>query len=579
MISRAARAAAATLSAAAVALVLPACGARDVSQPAAVRLTIPVPEDRTLSTFAVSADGRWLAYAAERNQDGLRVLFLREIARGAGNDRELADTTGASAPFFSPDAGSVAYFSRGSLWRTAVATAGPPQRITQASSDSAGGTWTPDGRIVFAPLGNAGLMQVAATGGTPSPLTSLAARDAELEHGWPHALPDGAIVFTVSQRGRDPHVEVLSTDNKRQRLRVPIIGQAQFVETGHLVYSYLGNLMAVRFDPAAHTISDVPVAIAKGIQTSTGYGVLGRSGFAVSRTGTLAWLRASADDARSRLVRVDREGKVTRLSPTAEPFQTPRVSMDGRSLAVVTRSGIMTRDIRIVDASQPDRVRLVITGGDNQAPAWMDNRRLSFGSNRDGLQKIYTVAVVGKRPPVPLFTADATAARNPASWSRPPRILSLYEIEPTRGRDVLVYRIGESVAPVAATTANERSPSVSPDGRWIAFVSDASGRDEVYATRLDRPAEALQLTDEGASEPVWTREGLFYRQGERMMLRELQKGTLADARVVFEGHFERDPGANAAAYDIDPQGRFVMLKSALKPGELRIVQNWGTELP
>ena len=81
----------------------------------------------------------------------------------------------------------------------------------------------------------------------------------------------------------------------------------------------------------------------------------------------------------------------------------------------------------------------------------MDNRRLTFGSNRDGLQKIYVVSVDGKRPPAPLFTADATAARNPASWSRPPRLLGLYEIEPARGRDVLVYRIGESIAPVAAT--------------------------------------------------------------------------------------------------------------------------------
>jgi hypothetical protein len=89
----------------------------------------------------------------------------------------------------------------------------------------------------------------------------------------------------------------------------------------------------------------------------------------------------------------------------------------------------------------------------------------------------------------------------------------------------------------------------------------------------------VQLTNEGASEPMWTREGLFYRQGERMMLRVLEKGALGDARIVFEGHFERDPGSNAAAYDIDPQGRFVMLKSALKPRELRIVQNWGAELP
>jgi dipeptidyl aminopeptidase/acylaminoacyl peptidase len=422
-------------------------------------------------------------------------------------------------------------------------------------------------------------MEVGAGGGTPSALTTLDVGDDELEHGWPHALGDGAIVFTVSQRGRDPHVEVLTADRKRQRLRVPIIGQAQFVETGHLIYSYLGNLMAVKFDAEKHTIADVPVAMAKGIQTSTGYGVLGRSGFSVARSGTLAWLRASGDDARSRLVRVAPDGNVSPLELPAETFQTPRLSPDGRRLAVVVRSAIMTREIRVVDAGRPQQVLLTIAGGDNQSPAWMDNRRLTFGSNRDGLQKIYVVAVDRKRPPVPLFTADATVARNPASWSRPPRLLALYEIEPSRGRDVLAYRIGESIAPVAATSANERSPSVSPDGRWVAYVADTSGRDEIYVARLDRAAETVKMTDRGASEPLWTREGLFYREGERMIVRAMEKGALGEPRQLFEGHFERDPGANLAAYDIDPRGRFIMLKSALKPGEIRIVQNWATELP
>jgi eukaryotic-like serine/threonine-protein kinase len=580
MISRASSLAARALCAVAWAAVVAACGWQSAPRPLPVRFTFPVPGDRTLNAFAVSPDGRWFAYSAEHEGDGLRRLFIRSVAEGSQDDRELPDSAGASTPFFSPDSASVAYFSRGAIWRTPVSTATSPQRVVDAPSDSAGGTWTPDNRIVFAPLGNQGLMEVAASGGgTALPLTSLNAKDEELEHGWPHALADGAIVFTVSQRGRDPHVEVLSREKGRRRLRVPIIGQAQFVETGHLVYSYLGNLMAVRFDPAAHTISDVPVSIAKGIQTSAGFGVLGRSAFSVSRTGTLAWLRASPDDGRSRLMRVDRDGKVSRLATSTEVFQTPRLSPDGNRLAVVVRSGIMTREIRIMNAARPDSVTLTLAGGDNQSPAWMDNRRLTFGSNREGLQKIYVVSVDRKTPPRPLFTADATVARNPASWSRPPRLLALYEIEPSRGRDVLVYRIGESIAPVAATNANERSPTVSPDGRWIAYVADTSGRDEVYVTRLDRDAETVRLTSTGASEPLWTRDGLVYRESDKMMLRALEKGVLADPRLLFEGHFERDLGSNLAAYDVDRLGRFIMLKSANKPREVRIVQNWGQELP
>jgi serine/threonine-protein kinase len=556
--------------------ILGAVACTEPPRPPAVRFTIPISDDRILSSFAVSPTGELLAYSAESAADGRRRLFIRSLGADGEPDRELANTIGGSAPFFSPDGSSVAYFSRGAIWRTSVSGGGGPTRVVDAPTESAGGAWTQDGRIVFAPL-NTGLMAVSAAGGAAAAVTVLNGVEGELEHGWPHALPDGSIVFTVSQRGRDPHLELLSSKGHRTRLRVPIIGQAQYVETGHLVYSFLGNLMAVRFRVDEGATSGVPAVVARGIQTSSGFGALGRSGFALSRTGTLVWLRAGPDDGSSRLVRVERNGNVSPLSTRAGALQTPRLSPDGRRLAVVARSGVMTREIRVLDAARPDQVTFTIQGGDNQSPAWRDSRRLSFGSNRDGLQKIYIVSVDQKRPPAPLFTADATIARNPASWA--PRLLALYEIEPARGRNVLVYRIGESIAPVAATGANERSPSVSRDGRWIAYVSDASGRDEVYVARLDRAGEAVQMTQTGATEPVWTREGLFYREGESVVLRTLESGTLGEPHVLLEGHFERDPGANLASYDVDPQGRFfIMLKSALQPRELRVVKNWGTEL-
>src|SRR5688500_3610830 len=400
----------------ALSTLLAACTSAPAPQPA-VRSTIPIPEDRILSSFAVSADGAQLAYSAESATDGRRRLYVRALGAQNTTDRELPATTGASMPFFSPDGSSIAYFARGGIWQTRVTGSSPPSRVASSPTDSAGGTWTIDGRIVFAPLGHAGLMQVSLAGGAVTPLTSLNAEDGELDHGWPHAMSDGSIVFTVSERGRDPHVEVLSTAKKRTQLRVPIIGQAQFVETGHLVYSFLGNLMAVKFDRDKQAIEGVPVPIAKGIQTATHYGALGRSSLSVSRTGTLVWLRAGIDEGHTRLVRVDRNGKASPLAPAAAGLQTPRLSPDGRRLAVVARSGVMTREIRVLETARPERVVATIQGGDNQSPAWMDNRRLTFGSNRDGLQKIYVMAVDGTRPPAPLFTADVTVARNPASWS------------------------------------------------------------------------------------------------------------------------------------------------------------------
>ena len=130
----------------------------------------------------------------------------------------------------------------------------------------------------------------------------------------------------------------------------------------------------------------------------------------------------------------------------------------------------------------------------------------------------------------------------------------------------MIYRVGEAIFPVAATPANERSPVLSPDGQSIAWVSDGSGRDEVYMKKLEDQADARQLTNTGGVEPVWSRQGLLYREGDRMM---------RDGSTVFEGRFEKDPGANAADYDVDPGGKFfVMLKSGGRPKEIRVIRNW-----
>jgi Tol biopolymer transport system component len=483
----------------------------------------------------------------------------------------VADAIGARDPFFSPDGSSIAYFSRDAIWRVPV-TGGVAQLVCAAPGNSAGGTWTDDGQIVFAPLGGQGLHTVSSGGGSPVLLTTLSARDGELAHGWPHALPGGAILFTVSQRGRDPHLETLSVTKRGGRL-VPAIGQAAFTSAGRIVYSYLGDLYAVPFDLQELKTTGVPVAFAKGVQTVSGFDQLGRAAFAVSRGGALAWVRATAEDGNNELVRVDTTGVPTPMGAAAAAYQTPRVSRDGRHLAVVAGSGLMTRDIRVLDMTHPDRIVATIRGGDNQSPAWMPDGRLSFASNREGLQKIYLTAgrdfsraINVSRAITPLFSMDVQSPRNPSSWIKAPPLLAFYEIDPFRGRDVMIYRMGEAIFPVAATAANERSPVLSPDGQSMAWVSDATGRDEVYVKKLDGQAEPQALTRTGGVEPVWTAAGLWYREGDRMV---------RDGATVFEGRYEKDAGANAADYDVEPRGRFlVMLRRSGRPREIRVVKNW-----
>jgi len=166
----------------------------------------------------------------------------------------------------------------------------------------------------------------------------------------------------------------------------------------------------------------------------------------------------------------------------------------------------------------------------------------------------------------PLFSIDVATPRNPSSWVRLPPLLAFYEIDPFRARDVMIYHVGEAILPIAATAANERSPVLSPDGRSIAWVSDASGRDEIYERKIDGQQDAEQVSVAGGVEPVWGRGGLVYRDGDRFV---------RNGKTVLEGRFDKDPGANAAAYDIDPRGTFfVLLKSARRPKEIRVAKNW-----
>ncbi len=550
---------------------LSACaGGADPPPPSPVALEIAIPDGRVLDSFAVSPDGRWLVYAAETRLDRRRRLFVRELRAEVTSDRELADAVGARNPFFSPDGSSVAYFYQSAVWRVAIRD-GVVHRICDAPFESAGGAWTSDGRIVFAPRGGLGLTAVPATGGAATSLTSLNLKEGEVEHGWPHALPGGGMLFTVAQRDRDPHLEVLGSDGQRTRLRVPIVGQGHYLDSGHIVYGYLGNLMAVPFDAAESALRGVPVLAERGLQSSGAYGLLGRMGIAAARVGTLIWVRAGPEDATSEIVRVEGDGSFRPIGAPAAIYQTPRLTPDGRRLAVAVRD-VLTREIRVLDTARPDRVLWMIRGGDNQSPAWMDNRRLTFGSNREGRHRIYVATAT--REPTPLFDVDVASVRNPGSWVRARTLLALFEIDPIRRRDVLVYRVGESIAPAAATPANERSPSLSPDGRWLAYVSDATGRDEVFIKPLDESLEAMQLTSRGATEPLWTRDGLYYREGDKMMLATFPSGPPGTLREVFEGQFEHDPGSNLPAYDVDGRGSFIMLRSTRLPREFRVVQNW-----
>ena len=562
-------------------------------------LTRPAPaEPRPMEALALTfehdvvetvlaPDGTALVYAAIT--EGRSRLFVRRLDQRRAT--ALAGTENAVQPFFSPEGDRVGFFADGYLKWTAL-DSGAPVVVTPVGGDTAGGSWGPDDRIVFAPLDGLGLQVVTVSNGatstTATRLTELDDRDGEVSHGWPHVLPDGrSIIFTVGRTNRDPRLAWMSwtsEDNEDEYLLLaPADGGGFYLDTGHLLYSRRGDVFAAPVDIERREVIAPPRVVMDGVSSSAaGYRRLGRSSLVAARNGRLIYVEQSQGPANNVLVWVDRQGASVDVDTVAAQHQSPRLSLDGSQIAMTIRSGTFSRDLWLQDVETGQRRQLTVDAGDNHSPLWSrDGTRITFASNREGPQRIYRTTTTD--PPVAetLIFGDG---RTPGSWTPDGRSLLFHESYPERGRDVWVWTTdasgnGEGAgALLIGTDANERTPVISPDGRWLAYVSDAEEGDQVYLRRY--PGEVrTRVSLAGGSEPVWSRDGseLFYRRGRDLFAVEVgpDSGRPGQPRRLFAGRFVSDPGGNVQSYDVDPDGsRFVMLRPVARVTTLQVLSDW-----
>ncbi len=545
----------------------------DSPRPPRMELVLGLPEEHRVQALTLSPDGRFIAYTT--NAAGPSQVAVRSLDT---NKPVLLDgTTGAHQPFFSPDGRWLGFFADGKL-RKIPTEGGAAQDVCDAPVDSAGGAWSADHRIVFAPLDGRGLVTVDADGGKPEILTRIDMSQGEIAHGWPHFLPaSGGLIFTIARRDKDPRIAVLEPDASAPRLLLPAHGPVQYVSSGHLVYSFIGRLFALAFDASTHQSQGGPIPIAAGIQASPrGFDALGQAVFGASRNGVIAYLPGSAEAPTNELVWVARDGSTAAVPSPTGVYETPRVSPAGMHVAVVVRNGPFSREVWVHELSNGRRTKLTSEGSQNHSPVWSpDGRELAWASNRSGLQSVYVQPVAGNHQARLLLGGQDT--HNPASWSRP-GTLAFYEVYGSAGRDIWLHFPDGRTRPVVATPANERAPALSPDGQWIAYTSDSSGTDEIYIQSVDGgPSSRVSLN--GGTEPMWSRDGreLFFRHADHMMAApivtkpSLQAGT---AVRLFTRDFQLDPGDNLPNYDVAPDGRFLMVRRTDAPVDLTIVLNW-----
>ncbi len=538
---------------------------------------VPLPPGERLANtdfpaVAISPDGSLLAYVGTRG--GRPQLYLRPM-----NSLDATPIPGAAdaiAPFFSPDSRWVAFFAAGQLKKVFVA-GGAPVTVTDAPIGF-GGSWGSDDTIVFAPATGSGLLRVPAGGGKPTRLTTVDPQKGEFSHRWPELLPDGkSVLFTVGTVGSWDDAQIVGQSLTSSERAAIVHGgtNPHYLSSGHLVYARGGALMAVPFDATRLQIRGTPVRVLDNVLQSFD----GAAQVSLSRSGSIVYAGGSFETADRRLISVERTGAAAPLAAPPRPYSAPRVSPDGRKVAV--RIAGKADDIWIYDVTQAKVTQLTFEAS-TSSPVWTpDGERVTFSSTKSGAPNLF-VTTLFQGPEERLTSSDNLQV--PGSWSPDGRTLAFVERHPTTGRDIwtLSYAGDRTSRPFLASPFDESAPRFSPDGRWIAYVSNESGQNEVYVCAFGDAARRWQVSSGGGAEPVWARGGqeLFYRARNRMQAAAFIPGAsprAAASRVLFEDKFEKGT-IDVANYDVTPDPlRFVMVRATEEESlqnQLHIVLNW-----
>ncbi|HYV30534.1 MAG TPA: protein kinase, partial [Candidatus Binatia bacterium] len=534
-----------------------------------VRLAVSLPPSDRLAlgltpTITLSPDGSRLVYVA--NHSGAQQLYVRPIDRLEAT--AIPGTEGAESPFFSPDGQWLGFFAEGKLKKVSL-SGGAPLTLCSAPLNR-GASWGPDDNIILnLSFGVSGLFQVSAAGGTPKPLTIPDGKKGEISHRWPQILPGGkAVLFTNWSGGSfdDARIGVQSLETGERRTLLEGGTYARYVPSGHLVYARAGGLVAVPFDLKRVAVTGPPVSILEDVSMHPTSGV---AEFSSSDSGSLAYVAGGTrGDERTRLW-VDRKGAAQALPASPRAYFSPRLSPDGQRLAVgIFGISGSNQGVWLYDLARGTLTRLAETAL-VPFPFWTpDGKGLTVNLAQQGPLNLFWMAADGGGSAERLTTSDNP--QFPGSWSPDGQVLAFSEVDPTTGYDIWVLRLegDRKPQPFLHTPSNESAPTFSPDGRWLAYQSDESGREEIYVRPFPSPGGKWLISTEGGTQPVWARNGreLFYRNGDKMMAAAVEtKPTFAAAKpkLLFEGHYETGIYPSLPNYDVSPDGRrFLMIKSS-----------------
>lgn len=561
-----------------------------------VRFSVDLPEGRILtagftSRVAISPDGNDVAYTPLGGP-----VLLRRLNGLEPHPLEGSKTPGfPGAPLFSPDGrflsfveGDPIFSSRRQLQKAAL-SGGAATTLFDYDMFH-GGDWAEDGWIYWTASYPGGIVRIRDSGGAVEAVTELDSTREERSHRFAHLLPDGqAIIYTVASGEiasyDDARIELFDLRTKQRKTLLTGGTSAVYSPSGHIVYARAGKLLAAPFDLTRREVTGGSFEVLDGVLMSTNTGV---ANFALSRRGDLAYIPGAVEGGRRTLVWVDRTGKEEPLPLPPASYLYPRLSPDGRFLAVEIEGP--NHDFYVYDFTRAVLSKMT-TDGQSHDPVWSpDGKRLAY---RSWLAGGMTMWLMPEDRSAPASRLNPSGTReSPVSFSPDGRFLTFDSKHPDSRDDAWVLPVDGSgpAVPVAQSRFAEGSAKFSPDGGWIAYSSDESGRPEIFVQAFPGPGPKLQISNADGIDPVWRRGGgeLYYRSSGGMMA--VSYSTASGFRASAPRRLWQDtysagngascgmPGVSSSNYDVTPDGgRFLMVKeqsASLFGTKVVVVLNW-----
>ena len=544
------------------------------------------------SRIAISPDGSRIAFNTGMGGSSVSALYLRWL-----NDLEsqrVKDVPSGGVPFFSPDGRWVGLYRNTQPTALLKVTRSDEAPITICPTEGfMGATWAEEDTVYWINQNAGALESVPGAGGQPKAVTKVDSAKGERLYRFPCALPGGNILFTATT------ADTTNFDEARIIAFSPRTGQKKILidggtyprySSGHLLYARNGKTLAVRFDPDGLKLQGQPFTVLEGLQMSRN---TGSANYDVSASGDLVYVPGNCEGGARTLAWVDRTGNAEPLPLPQSSYLHPRLSPDGRRLAIEVEGA--SHNLYVYDFDRGVLANIT-TDGVSHWPVWSpDGTRLGFRLGPMAHATMWQVPADRSREPQPVPATGVVQSAE--SWSPDGRTILYTATNPGSPPSLMAAHLDENHGPdiVDKQKGPEGSPKFSPDGHWLAYCSMESGKPQAYVQAFPGPGPKIQISADGGTDPVWKRIGgeLYFRNGDSMMAVEVTTNPTFKAgrpHELWRGHYSHGmsascdpPGATSSNYDVASDGRrFLMVKDDDQDRtiskQIVVVLDWASEV-